>query len=207
MNSIENIYNNFRINYQDKPNFTLDFYNTNAVLLNNVKTFTDSEQLRLYIELLCHYLSAKYQKCHYNDILQIVDEKKPIIDKEISRLDSSKLKDNWYYGLIFYKGMASYNLKDYKTATPIFKELVNFDSKNDRYKNWLRYSQYGQRIWISQIINIACCAIFVLSFFAGEQILSPLANLWMVGSAFVGLTLATGYDYYIKYNSPQDKKE
>ncbi len=198
--SIDSIYNDFRTSYQNNsPDFTIDFYQNNAVLLNNVKTFRDSEQLRLYIELTWQFLNAKHSKCHFNDIIETVNQKRLLIDSEISRLDSDKLKDDWYYGIIFFQGMSIYNLNDYKTATPIFKELVKYDSKNDRYKNWLNYSLYGQRLWLSRTITIVCgVLLFIEIFFSKLLHLSPLVGLWIDGIALSGIIFTLGYDYYIK---------
>ena len=207
MTSIENIYNDFRATYQDNPDFTLDFYNNNSVLLNNIKIFTDSEQLRLYIELIGRYLSAHYKKSHYNEIINIVDEKRQIIDCEISRLDYAPLKDDWYYNLIYHKGMASYNLKDYKTATSIFEELVKIDSKNDNYKYWLRYCKSGQVTRFSRVITIICGVTLVADIFFGKLISSNLLKLWVMGTVFLLLVIIQSYEYYLRYSLRKTKEK
>lgn len=155
-NIIENIYSDFRTNYVDKPDFAIDFYEKNSILLNNIKQFIDKQELKLYIEILSKYVEAIYQNDRCNLAIDIVNKQQIFIDDEIQRLDANDIKDDWYFSLQFVKGMASYNLKDYKTSTQIFKKLVQFDNQNDRYKQWLTYSQYGLNIWLVRITNIVC---------------------------------------------------
>lgn len=208
LNSIENIYNEYRNNaYKNNPDFTIDFYNNNSILLNNIKTFQNIEQLKLYVKLLWHYINAKFTKCHYKDIIELVDSKRPFIDNEIFRLGNIKIKDDWYYGLIFFSGMSSYHLNDFKMATPIFKELVNYDSKNDRYRIWLNYSKYGQRKWISWIIHIICVCTLAIVIFFDDFIPSTALKLWIVGLALFGLILSFGIDIYIKFSLRRSERK
>jgi hypothetical protein len=205
--SIENIYNEYKTTHKEGPSFTIDFYKNNSLFLDNITTFRDSEELRLYIELTWQYLNAKFGKCHYTDVVDIISKKRPLIDSEISRLDSDKLKDDWYYGIVFFGAMSSYNLKDYKTATPIFQELVNYDNKSDRYKNWLNYSIYGQRTWIMRSVYIISILLIGIQIIL-DKFVTPFAfkgNLLYLG--LLGLVSAGLYDYYMKSQFRKTKQK
>jgi hypothetical protein len=197
-NNIENIYSDFRTNYIDKPDFAIDFYEKNSIYLNNIKQFKDKHELKLYIEIVCKYVEAIYQKDRCNLAIDIVDKQQVFIDNEIQRLNADDLKDAWYHSLQFVKGMASYNLKDYKTATPIFKKLVQFDNQNDRYKSWLTYSKYGLNLWIVRIINIICMGLIVSEAIFKSQIPNYYVRQSMLVIGLLGILTNLGYEYYVK---------
>jgi len=197
-NSIENIYSDFRTNYVDKPDFTIDFFEKNSIYFNCIKQLNNKEELRLYIQLVCKYAEANYYKDHFNIAVDIVNKQQPFIDNEIHSLNANDLKDDWYYYLQFVKGMASYRLRDYKTSTPIFKKLVEYDTKNDNFKNWLRNSLYGKRMWISTTIIITCIALVTIDIIFGNYIPSFIVRISFVGVALTGLFVTGFYYYYLK---------
>jgi len=199
-NSIENIYSDFRAKYVDKPEFAIDFYEKNSIYLNNIKQFQDKNELRFYIELVSKYAEAVYQKDRCNLAVDIVDKQQIFIDNEIQRLDADDLKDAWYHSLQFVKAMASYNLKDYKTATPIFKKLVQFDNQNDRYKNWLTHSQYGLKLWLVSTINIVCGGLLVAEMIFESQIPNYYVRQTMLVVGLLGLLSNRAFEYYLKRN-------
>ena len=197
-NNIQSIYSDFRTNYQNNPDFLIDFYKSNSIYLNNIKGFTDKQNLKFYIEIICKYAEAIYQKDHYNLAIDIIDEKQIFIDKEIERLNAVELKDSWYYSLQFVKGMASYYLKDYKTAKSIFKTLVQFDNQNDLYKIWLTNSKYGLNLWIVRIINIICAILILTEIIFESRIRNFYLGISMLGIGLLGLLSNWIYEYYIK---------
>ncbi len=198
--NIENIYSAFRKNYVDKPDFAIDFYEKNLIYLNNIKQFKDKEELKLYIEIVCKYAEAIYQKDRYNLAIDFVDKQNNFIDNEILRLNADDIKDAWYHSLQFVKGMASYKLKDYKTATPIFKKLLQFDNQNDRYKNWLSYSQYGQKLWLVRTVSIVCLGLLVTEMVFKAQIPNYYVRQTILVVGLLGLFANWSYEYYIKRN-------
>lgn len=197
-NNIENIYSDFRTNYENNPDFSIDFYKSNSIYLNNIKDFKDKQNLKFYIEIICKYAEAIYQKDHYNLAIDIIDEKQIFIDNEIKRLNADEIKNSWYYSLQFVKGMASYHLKDYKTATSIFKNLVQFDSQNDLYKRWLTYSQYGLNIWLVRIINIVCSLLVLTEIIFESRIKNFYVRISILAIGLLGLLSNWTYEYYIK---------
>jgi tetratricopeptide (TPR) repeat protein len=195
--TIETIYNDFRSAKQFSNDYAIDFFETNPVSLSDFKTFKDRNDLKFFIELVWQYANALYLKNRYNDTIDKTIKYFPVIESEVERVGDRTLKDDWYYGILFLKGMASYNLRDYKASTPIFKQLVARDPKNENYQKWLNYSLYGQRMWISKTIVIVCCALIAIEIFFGKYVPS-IARMSLDGIALLGLIGTGVYDYYIK---------
>ncbi|WP_426671034.1 hypothetical protein ACPPVU_07340 [Mucilaginibacter sp. McL0603] len=200
---ISNIYDNFRETYEDNPQFILDFFQKNIIVFNNVKAFNDEDDLRKYIELSCVYAESLYNKGRYNDTVDSTTDSLSIIDKEILRLNADEIKDDWYYSILFLKGMASYSLKDFKTATPIFKVLILFDPQNEKYGNWLRHSLQKQRQWINTIILIVG-TVFILA----GAILRFYTKNYMVRQSFpiIGIALLIGNYIFELYSNRSFRK-
>jgi hypothetical protein len=199
-NNIENIYSDFRKNYIDNPDFATGFYEKNSTYFNNVKQFNNKEELRLYIELICKNAEANYQKDRCNLAIEIVDKQQLFIDNEIQRLNANDHKDTWYHNLQFVKGMASYKLKDYKTATPIFKKLAQYDNQNDLYKNWLTHSQYGLKLWLVRTINIVCVGLVAVEMIFRSQIPNYFVRETILVVGLLGLLSNWAYEQYLKRN-------
>ena len=157
--------------------------------------------------MISHYVNAILKKEHYNDAIDEVVKTLPFINKEIERLSANDLKDGFYYSILYSSGMSNYNLREYKIATPIFKELVTYDSKNDNYKKWFAYSKLGERLLIARALNILFCAMLLLDIFIGKKYLSPSEREVLDGTAFIGIMSIVGYDYYVKrsYRKPKTK--
>jgi hypothetical protein len=206
INSIQLLYNDFRGTTEYSPDYTLDFFSRNAIEFNDINTFQDSDVLHLYIELTWQYINALFVKDRYNNTIDQSTKHLEIIDKEIECLCVNSIKDEWYYGILFLKGMAAYRLRDYKTSTFIFKGLTQVDSKNENYKNWLHFSKYGQRMWISAIIAIICCILLLIEIFFGKYIPSFMARISLDGIALTGFIGTILYDYYIKRSFKKTRK-
>jgi len=200
-NNIKNIYSDFRTNFVNTPDFVIDFYEKNSPYFNNVIQFKDKKELRLYIELICKYAEAVHHKDRCNLAVDIVEKQQLFIDNEIQRLNAGDLKDAWYYSLQFVKGMASYNIMDYKTSTPIFKKLVQFDNQNDRYKNWLIQSQYGLNLWLVRTINIVCGGLVLTGMIFKSQIPNYYVRQTFLVVGFLGLMTNWAFEYYLKRNN------
>jgi hypothetical protein len=196
--NIEKIYDDFRTDFENKPEFVIDFYTKNILFFNNIKTFNNKEELRLFIEITWQYLYAIYQKDRFNDTVDNANRNLQLIDNEINRLNASDLKDDWYNGVLNFKGMASYRLRDYKASTPIYKYLTSADPKNDNFKNWLNYSSYGQKIWLVNTINIVCGLLMVIYFFGEDYIKIFEIRISILAIGFFGLVGNWAYEYYIK---------
>jgi len=165
---VSNLYDDFTSTYNDDPQFIIDFFNKNTIVFNNLKTLADEDDLRCYIELSMSHAYALFQKNRYTETIDSINKTLPIIDKEIIKLNANESRDG-YYTLFFLKGQASYRLNDYKTATPIFKELIVYDPKNENYKKWLRDSINKKEVRIFTMITIGSSMLILietmLSFF------------------------------------------
>jgi hypothetical protein len=172
----------------------------------NISSFKDKEELRHFIELIWRYLNAIYEKSHFSDTIESANKFQPIIDKEILRLNAQDLQDKWYYGILFHKGMACYNLRDYKTATPIFKTMKQFDLKNNRFEDWYNFSHYGQKYWIVNTIYVVFSLSVMSTFFLRAYIPAYIRlSIYIVG--FLVLISNIGCEYYMKriFRRPHDE--
>jgi hypothetical protein len=197
-NSIQLLYSDYRTATEYSPEYVLDFFSRNALQFNNITRFQDGDELHLYIELTWQYLNALFIKDRYNVTVDQSIKHLEIIDREMEHLNITSIKNDWYYGILFLKGMATYRLRDYKTSTLIFKRLIEVDPENDNYKNWLNSSRYGQRMWISRTITIICVALLLIEIFFKKYIPSFIARLSLDGIALTGFIVILFYDYYIK---------
>lgn len=185
MKSIEEIYYDFKAKYNPTPDVIINVFSENSILLNNKNSFSNVRELKFFIEIICNYISALYEKGYWNKSLQEVEKFKPLIDTEIKKFDAENIKDNWYYGLDFIKGMALYNLKNYNAATKIFEKLVSIDSKNDRFKSWLNHSRINSYERISNILLLLVFILYALNWFFGKKIFSSLQELIVIVFFFV----------------------
>lgn len=203
MTTLQDIYTDFRTNYSDSPGYASDFFSRHAIYLDNKSSFKDKDSLELFIELTWQQINDLYLKAYYNSVLDVADKRLSLIETEISRFDSS-LENDWYFGIIFFKGMALYNLKSYRKSTTIFKMLSDKDPDNDQYKKWLRYSRAGQgRIFIN-IGWLICLAVLMADIFFKPIFNSswwlPISLLTFVSMVTLGL-----YEYFLNRSLRRDR--
>jgi len=110
----------------------------------------------------------------------------------------SSAKNDWYYEILFLKGMSSYRLGTFKTSTAIFERLTQYDGKNEAFKNWYRYSIYRKNRRISKTITIVCILLLLTESVFKKQITSYPLKFTMLGFAMVGLIGSLFFDQYIK---------
>jgi hypothetical protein len=195
--TIENIYSNYYATYQNGIDFTISFYEKNSLYFKNIKQLNDKEDLRKYVELVGRYVDALYQKGYYAKVVDVVNDSNIYINKEIGRLRlaHSDLKNTWYYNLGLIKGMACYALRQYKTAISVFKNLIQVDSENDKYKNWLHSSRYAQWSRFVRIIGISCMILIGITFIFDHYI-SYHIGMPIIKIVFPILILVSFYEYF-----------
>ena len=198
--SIEDIYNDYRTAKDYPPSYTLGFFEKDENSLSNLDSINDNDELKYFIELSWQHLNALYQNGRYNDTVNNSIEYLRIIDREIDRHQLAFIKNDWYYGILLFKGMATYHLRDYNTSTPIFKALTEHDSKNQNYKNWLRYSKYGLHLWISRTIAVVCGLLILIEILFEKWIPSTFTGIPLDVVALIGIIGTMVYDYYVKRN-------
>jgi hypothetical protein len=194
--SIESIYIDYRTAPEFPPDYTLQFFEKNDIFLKNL-AIKNNNALTLFIELAWQHLNALYQKDRYNETFDNALRYLRIIDGKINEHNNATKKNEWYYGILFFEGMAAYQLRAYKISTPVFKELTEHDSKSDNYKNWLRYSKHGQRLWISKTITVVCGLLLLIEIFFKKYIPSFFLRISLDGIALVGIMGVSIYEYQI----------
>ena len=192
------IHNEFSSEIESKPDVVINLYNKYTLTFNNINEFKSKDELLFFIEITWIYLKAIFQKDYYNETIDVTIKKLQLINKEIERLKAPDLKNDTYNAILLIQGMATYNLKDYKNSTPIFKYLSSIDPKNDNFRNWLNYSSYGQKLWLVNSINILCGLLIIIYFFSKEIIEIFEIRISILGIAMLGLFSNWGYEYYIK---------
>lgn len=197
-NTISQIYYDFRSAYDNTPETTIDFYIKNALVLNNIKTFDDKEQLKFYIELTNKYSEALYHKKRYNPTIDFIQDKLPLIDSEIARLDADEIKDDWYYHILFVKAMALYSLYNYKKAYLMLKRLSERDPENEQIKIWRKYASYGRYKWIKNLILGSSAAFIIYPILRVGHINSFTIRLLLPSLGLVGIISFSAYEYYMK---------
>lgn len=198
MASIENIYAEYKSNYVDSIEYSTEFFSRHAVYLNNKTNFSTKEELSTFIELTWQQTNILYHQAHYNIIIKLLKQRLDIVEKEIFCFPNTNFKDDWYYGLLFFKAMALYYLNDYKNSNPIFKVLQEKDPQNDSYKKWYNYSLAGLRFAKMRIGYFISGGLLL-----GETILkSQIEEAWIRRSilwvSVIGMASLMIYEFYLK---------
>jgi tetratricopeptide (TPR) repeat protein len=203
--TIANIYNDFQSKYEDNPQFVIDFFSKYTIAFNNIKIFDDKDDLQDYIELSMFLSNVLFQKNRYNDTIDTLNRVLPIIDSEMIRLSAYELKDK-YYTIFFLKGQASYRLKDYETATSIFKELTIYDPKDENYKNWLKNSLIRKKDRLLLVIYIVCSSAVLLEILLRlfDITTSRFRSVLLILS-IIGFISAFTYNYFIEKSLRKSK--
>ena len=163
MNSgtIKDLYGKFTSEQDYSLDYALQFFGENALSFNSVKTFENDNELNIYIKLAWHNLHALFQRNMFGETSEKSLNFLNVIDCEAERLNLNVTGDEWYLGIILFKGMATYRLRKYQLSTRIFKELTNLNSQSENFKNWLKYSKYQEQKRISKAITITCIILWL----------------------------------------------
>ena len=195
---IRKVYDEFRLTFENTPDFIIEFYSKNALILKNIYTFENTDDLKIYIELISKFAEALYFKRRFNEVLSYLDKCLNMINSEITRLNAPSVKNDWYYNILSVKAMSLYSVQDFKGSASLFKILIDQDPKNELYKNWYRYANYGLRSrYVKFIIILAALLLFAGTFFK-SFIHYPLFKTLTTSTALLIITVSTCYDYYIK---------
>ena len=202
--TIESLYQDYRSNYQDKSEYFIDFYTSNALFFNNIPAFKDVEALRMYMQITCRYVNALCNKGRYNECIETCDKNLGVIDNEILRLNAEEVKNDWYFTILFAKGVSCYYLNDYKTSKSIFKTLISYDSKNELYQKWLKYAKHNQRGRYAIVGAVTGAIIMVTSIIFKNEI--PYLYRQSINITLFILAIAAGtYDFYIRRSMRRSK--
>jgi hypothetical protein len=109
---------------------------TNNLRLGSGEQPKDNDKLNIHIELAWHYLHALFQKNMFRETAGKSLDFLKKIDREAERLNLNISGNEWYFGIILFKGMSTYRLHKYKSATRTFKQLTRLNTRSEDFKNW-----------------------------------------------------------------------
>ena len=195
---IEQINQNYLAAKDFSAEFTLEFSERNSTVFNAITILTDANELKAYVSIIWRLLNALYEKERFNEIVDLATKYLKFIDHEMARFNSTSVEDDLYCRIIFFKGMALYNLQKYKNSTGVFERLLADDPKNENYQNWLRHSNYAERIRISKTIRVVCVVFFFLEILLERYISSVAVQSVIVSIICCAYFSSLVYDYYSK---------
>ena len=194
--SLDHIYTSFRAGFQDSPDFAIDFYQRHASALDGMERFDNPSQVKYFAELNWHYINALLQKDHYNRSIDEASITLPLIEFESSRLNAPDVRDEWYRGILYLKGMAHYRLRDYKHAVAAFKDLLSLDPENDLYYKWYHNALYGQRLRYTNLIWSVSAVLLLFVLFFEEFLPGTKSRLGLTILGFAGVVGNLAYEYH-----------
>ena len=191
-------YNQFRESFIDNPDFVINFFSERQTLFSSIQKFESVEILNSFSQMAWHFLKAMYQKGRYNQVINFANQLLNSIESESIRLHGKTSIEYWHNGILHFKGMAAYQLRDFKTSTPIFRYLAKLDPESDNFKIWLNLSRYGQSMWLVRLINIVCGITLLIYVLSKNHIQSFEVRISLLLIACIGFVVNWSYEYYKK---------
>lgn len=191
------IYSDF---YEIDPNDSMGIirlYEKNQLLLDNKSTFKDKDDFNDFALLLGQYVISLEKMGKYSKAVKYSDKLLDLIDLKKDEFNITKKDFTTYWSIMTSKGRALYNIKDYKNSIPIFEELLEWDSDNDNFKNWLDASKSRQRNSINKYLYIIASILIITEIFFGDQIGNPKTKLYMTGFGFIMFMIALINEYIV----------
>ncbi len=189
------IYSDF---YEIDPNDSMGIirlYEKNQLLLDNKSTFKDKDDFNDFALLLGQYVISLEKMGKYSKSVKYSDKLLDIIDLKKDEFNIIKKDFTTYWSIMTSKGRALYHIKDYKNSIPIFEELLEWDSDNDNFKNWLDAAKSRQRNSINKYLYIIASILIITEIFFGDQIGNPKIKLYMTGFGFIMFMIALINEY------------
>jgi len=141
MRGLEILYDDF---YELDPNDyygIIKFYESNILILENKSSFKDKADFEEFILLQCQYIISLEKTGKYRKTISKAEMVIKLLDNNSRTYNIDLNIYTTYWSILTSKGRAFYNLKDYKNSIPIFERLLEWDSDNDNFKNWLNASK------------------------------------------------------------------
>ncbi|MGF7140744.1 hypothetical protein [Roseimarinus sediminis] len=170
-------------------------YEKNRILLDNKSTFKDKDDFNDFILLLAQYVISLEKMGKYSKTLMYSDKLLQLVDLKNDEFNINQKDFTTYWSILTSKGRALYNLKDYKKSISIFKKLLDWDSENDNFKNWLDASKSRLRNSINKYLYIIAGILFITEIFFGDKIGIPKIKLYMSGFGFIIFIIALINEY------------
>jgi len=136
--TIQELYNTIGNNKDGRINLqnAIKVFEANEDFILNTDIYSNEENYLFTTLFLSQYGQALHNKDRYSKAL-------PFLNRAISLWEHSpdfediELRNNWYRGLRFNRGVANYRKKNYVKAKDDFIWLANQDPENELYRNWL----------------------------------------------------------------------
>jgi len=141
---MKDLYDKYTSNYVPATDYSIDFFNNNRLIFNNVTRFTNETDLRLFIEVYYCCIAALEKKAQHNNVINTTSLVLPVIEEAIDDFKIDRAKFDFYKWLLFYQASAYYYLKDYKTARKIYNTLHQYEPENDAFDLWIEYCKIGK---------------------------------------------------------------
>lgn len=149
---LNNLYRKFINDFQPDPDYVIEFFRNNSVIINNLKEFTSKEDLESFMEIYYQYLNALVEKGRYNDTVDSFQRIIPSIESSIDEFKLVRARFNYYRWAVYKKAEACYQLRDYSSALVAFKQLYIYEPQSDSLKLWIEYSKAGKRMLYINIL-------------------------------------------------------
>jgi len=172
-------------------------YEKNQILLDNKSTFKDKNDFNDFVVLLGQYAISLEKMGKYSKAVKYSDKLLQLIDLKKDEFKINKKDFTIYWSIMASKGRALYNIRDYKNSIPIFKKLLEWDSDNDNFKNWLDDSKSMKRNSINKYLYIIALILLITYIFFGNQIGNPKIELYMSGFGFILFMIAMINEYLV----------
>ena len=191
------IYSDFYEIDPDDSMGIIRLYEKNQLLLDNKSTFKDKDDFNDFVLFLAQYVISLEKMGKYSKAVTYSDKLLHLIDLKKKEFDINQNDFTTYWSIMTSKGRALYNLKDYKKAIPIFEKLLEWDSENDNFKNWLDASKSRQRNSINKYLYIIASVLIITEIFFGDQFGIAKIKLYMSGFGFVIFMIALINEYLV----------
>ena len=182
-------------------------YEKNQLLLDNKSTFKDKDDFNDFALLLGQYVISLEKMGKYSKTVTYSDKLLHLIDLKKKEFDINQNDFTIYWSIMTSKGRALYSQKDYKKAISIFEKLLEWDSENDNFKNWLDASKSRQRNSINKYLYIIASVLIITEIFFGDQFGIAKIKLYMSGFGFVIFMIALINEYLVDRILKMIKKE
>jgi tetratricopeptide (TPR) repeat protein len=205
MSATTKVYNEFIQNFQRNSDYTIQFFSNNLLFLSNLRSFDGEEEFRKFMEMYHEYMHALVEKGRYNDAIDTAAVILLLIEPSMDKFQIDRSTFDYYKWTLYKKAQASYNLRDYKSAYPEFKQLYEYEPGNDALKKWVDYSKYGKRLWIQNMLYVIGFAGFLIDL-AGKSYLSPKLRLVPMILATMAMIAALTMQLFVTRNKRNANK-
>jgi tetratricopeptide (TPR) repeat protein len=158
------IYSDF---YEIEPNDSLGIirlYEKNKFFLDNKSNFKDKDDFNDLVLFTGQYVISLEKMGKYSKAIKYAEKLLQLIDSKKEEFNINLMEFTTYWSILTTIGRSFYNLKDYKNSVPIFEKLLEWDSDNDYFKNWLNASKSEKRNAINKYLYSLAFILFITSF-------------------------------------------